>query len=134
MSEVPLYVEKTAVPHGGVRPFHQKSTCLKRFTLGSYVVQIWSCTPQNGEATKLSNTTEWMEKTAVLASASKNRCANEFSDTWIRVQVKQLYTDRKQIHKTPGCAAHWIVNAISGAMTSPLESSLTIEQWGWLVL
>ena len=28
------------VPHGGVRPLHQKSTCLTQLTLGSYVVQI----------------------------------------------------------------------------------------------
>ena len=34
-------------PHGGVRPFHQKSTCLTRLTLGSYVVQIWSRDPRN---------------------------------------------------------------------------------------
>jgi len=26
-------------PHGGVRPFHQKSTCLTQLTLGRYVVQ-----------------------------------------------------------------------------------------------
>ena len=29
-------------PHVGVRPFHQKSTCIKQFTLGPYVVQIWT--------------------------------------------------------------------------------------------
>ena len=31
------------------RPFHQKSTCLMRFTLGPFVVQIWAHdTSQNG--------------------------------------------------------------------------------------
>jgi len=36
-------------PHGGVRPFHQKSTCLTQLTLGPYVVQIWSRnTPESG--------------------------------------------------------------------------------------
>ena len=29
-------------PHGGERPFLQKSTCLTQLTLGRYVVQIWS--------------------------------------------------------------------------------------------
>jgi len=29
-------------PHGGVRPFHQKSICLAQLTLGRYAVQIWS--------------------------------------------------------------------------------------------
>jgi hypothetical protein len=29
------------VPHGGARPFHQKSTCIKQSTLGSCVVQSW---------------------------------------------------------------------------------------------
>ena len=28
-------------PHGGARPFHRKSTCLTKLTLGPYVVQIW---------------------------------------------------------------------------------------------
>ena len=29
-------------PHDGLRPFHQKSTCVTQSTLGSYAVQIWS--------------------------------------------------------------------------------------------
>ena len=29
-------------PHGGVLPFHPKSTCLPQSTVGPYVVQIWS--------------------------------------------------------------------------------------------
>jgi len=36
-------------PHGGVRPFLQKSTCLTQLT---YVVQMWSRNPQKFEATK----------------------------------------------------------------------------------
>ena len=36
-------------PHGGVRPFHQKWTCLTRLTLGTFLVQIWSRnTPEYG--------------------------------------------------------------------------------------
>ena len=43
MNEVPLY------PHGGVPPFHRKSTCLTQSTLGPYFVQIWSrSTPEYG--------------------------------------------------------------------------------------
>ena len=29
-------------PHGGLRPFHQKSTCLTQLTLVPYVVRMWS--------------------------------------------------------------------------------------------
>jgi len=35
------------VPHGGLRPFHQKSSCLTQLTLGPCVVQIWSRYVQN---------------------------------------------------------------------------------------
>jgi len=38
-----------AYPHGGVRPFHQKSTCHAQLTLEPYVVQTWSRnTPESG--------------------------------------------------------------------------------------
>jgi len=47
------------IPHGGVRPFHQKSTFLTQLTLGSYVVQIWSRTPRISAGSKPTNTTEW---------------------------------------------------------------------------
>ena len=36
-----------ADPHGGERPFHKKSTCLARSTVGPYVVQVWSRNPQH---------------------------------------------------------------------------------------
>ena len=37
------------LPHGGARPFHPKSTCISRLTLGPNVVQIWSHdTPESG--------------------------------------------------------------------------------------
>ena len=39
-------------PHGGVRPFHQKSTCLAQLTLGPYAVQIWTRYGRNFDATK----------------------------------------------------------------------------------
>ena len=32
---------RVRLPHGGVRPFHQKSTCLTQSTSGPHVVQIW---------------------------------------------------------------------------------------------
>jgi len=60
MSEVPLYLITCATslcsqagftmaaPHVGLRPFHQKSTCITQLTAGPYLVQIWSrSTPQN---------------------------------------------------------------------------------------
>ena len=41
-------------PHGGVRPFHQKSNCLTQSTLGPYVVYIWSRnTPEYGASKTL---------------------------------------------------------------------------------
>ena len=47
------------LPHGGVRPFHQKSTCLTQLTLATHVVQIWSRNPRISDATNPSNSTEW---------------------------------------------------------------------------
>ena len=46
-----------AVPHGGVRPFHQKSTCLTNLTFEPCVVQIWSRTPRFSGGTKPLNST-----------------------------------------------------------------------------
>ena len=48
------------VPHGGVRPFHQKSTCPKQLTLGPCVVQIWSRAPRNSAGSNPAYSTEWM--------------------------------------------------------------------------
>ena len=45
------------VPHGGVRPFHQKSTCITQLTSGPSMVQIWSRIPQNSGRAKPSNST-----------------------------------------------------------------------------
>ena len=44
-------------PHGGLRPFHQKSTCLMQLALGPDVVQIWSRNPHKIEATNPSKST-----------------------------------------------------------------------------
>ena len=35
-------LNRTGLPHGGVRPFPQTSAWLTQLTLGPYVVQIWS--------------------------------------------------------------------------------------------
>jgi hypothetical protein len=51
MGGAPLY------PHGGVRPFHQKSTCLTQSTSRPYVVQILSRYPPNLEGTNPSYST-----------------------------------------------------------------------------
>ena len=41
-------------PHGGVRPFDQKSTCLTRLNLRPYVVQMWSrYIPESGRSETL---------------------------------------------------------------------------------
>ena len=44
-------------PHGGVRPFNRKSTCITQLTLEPYGVQIWSRNPRISEATKPANST-----------------------------------------------------------------------------
>ena len=44
-----VFTPQPTHPHGGVRPFHQMSTCLTQLTLGPYVVQTWSRnTPECG--------------------------------------------------------------------------------------
>ena len=41
--------QRLTLPHGELRPFHQKSTCLTQLTLGPYVMQIWPRnTPESG--------------------------------------------------------------------------------------
>ena len=47
-------------PHGGVRPFHQKSTCLTELTVGPYLVHIWTRNVRNPERTERSNSTVWI--------------------------------------------------------------------------
>ena len=45
----PVAAKWRARPHGGVRPFHQKLTCLTQSTLGPDVVKMWSRnTPESG--------------------------------------------------------------------------------------
>ena len=46
-------------PLGGVRPFHQKSTCLKQLTVGPYVKQIWARYGGNPPPPTLSYCTDW---------------------------------------------------------------------------
>ena len=46
-------------PHGGLRPFNQKLTCLTQLTSGPCVVKIWSRNPRISEATKPANSTVW---------------------------------------------------------------------------
>ena len=53
-------IRVSSSPHGGVRPLHQKSTCLTQLSRGPYAVQIWS-----------RNTTEsGVNKTLVLHRAA----------------------------------------------------------------
>ena len=46
-------------PHGGLRPSHQKPTCLTGLTPGAYVVQVWSRNARNFEPMKPSKATVW---------------------------------------------------------------------------
>ena len=59
----------THQPHGGVRPFHQKSTCLTQSTLRSYLLQTWSYnTPKLGpNETRVAHRT--VEQVGVLATS-----------------------------------------------------------------
>ena len=56
------------MPHGGVRPFRPKLTCLTQLTSGPYVVQIWSRNPSNSVHVK----------SALVPNAVKNVVFNEF--------------------------------------------------------
>ena len=47
-------------PHGGVRPFHQKSTCIMQIMSGPSVVHIWSSNVKTPERTKPANSTVLM--------------------------------------------------------------------------
>jgi len=49
-------------PHGGVRPFQQKSSCLTQLTLGPNVEQLWSRNVRKSERTKPSNSTVWVRR------------------------------------------------------------------------
>ena len=51
-------------PHGGLRPVHQKSTCLSQSTSGPYVVRCWSHCPPNLEGVKPSYSTVWSNEYA----------------------------------------------------------------------
>ena len=55
-----------SLPHGGVRPFHQKSTCLTQLTLGPYVVQIWPRYGRNFDQTKSAYSTEWSYRLSLI--------------------------------------------------------------------
>jgi len=57
-------------PHGGVRPFHQTSTCLTQSNLGSDVVQFWSLVQRMSGASEPSNSTEW--NVGPIWSSSRN--------------------------------------------------------------
>ena len=61
------------VPHGGVRPFHQRSTYITRLTLGPHVVQIWSRCP-------------WGERNPRTAPCGTSRyqtkCIKSFAGRW----------------------------------------------------
>ena len=47
--------------HGGVRPLHQKPTCLMQLTLGPHAVHIWSRNPLElkGNETRVLHRVSW---------------------------------------------------------------------------
>ena len=54
------YTNALLLPLGGVRLFHQNTTCIMQLTLWRYVVQIWSRnTPKTSPVSKLWNSAEW---------------------------------------------------------------------------
>ena len=48
-----------AWPHGGVRPFHQNSTCPMELTLGRYALTVWPRCFRTSERANHSNFTVW---------------------------------------------------------------------------
>jgi len=69
-----------ACPHGGGRPFHQKSNCITQITLGPYVVQIWSRYGGNFDPTKPSYSSEWF----CSFCEEQMSCSVRVSRTWVR--------------------------------------------------
>jgi len=71
-------------PHGGGRPFHQKSTCLAQLILGPDVVQMGSRNPQISEATRPSNSTVWAMPRWVR-QASLEMCSSSEAGSCVRL-------------------------------------------------
>ena len=80
---------QTELPHGGVRLFHQKSTCLKQLTLGTHVLQIWSRYVQNYEPTRSSYATV-RQKRAHLRDSGQ--CAEKLAAKIVDNRAKSTIT------------------------------------------
>ena len=86
ISELPLEAGKlliikpllSSIPrHGGVRPFHQKSTCLTQSTLGPDVAQIWSrSTPET-----------WVNETLVIHRVVRRDILSESEQLSVALSV-----------------------------------------------
>ena len=69
-------------PHGGVRPFQKKSTCLTQLTLGPDVVHIWSRDVRKFELTTPSNSTEWGAGPVSLQKMGKAEAGGMAESSW----------------------------------------------------
>ena len=63
------YISALILPHGGVRPFHQKSTCSTQLTLRTCVMQSHPNYARMSKPTKPSNSTVWLVKIALRSKS-----------------------------------------------------------------
>ena len=83
-----------AVPHGGLRPFHQKSTRLTSLTLGPNVVHNRSRNPRIPEATNFLYPSVWLRDVGKGPSVKERELIGSKSGP-----LKAIHFSR---HKRPG--------------------------------
>jgi len=96
-------------PHRGVRPFHQKSTCLTKLTLGPYVVQIWSRDARNFKPTNTANSTVWYSGFGTRRRVGMRRlkilnpkpCLNPLKPQTLHPIPYTLHPTPSTLHPTP---------------------------------
>jgi len=103
------------MPHGRVRPFLQKSTCLTSSTSGLYAVQICSRDVPHFEGTKLSSCAVWGHKPNERPSRrdrerERMRARERHSDTFVDTNMLL------QIHPHGGDIGRKVVDRDTGAL------------------
>ena len=113
-------------PHGGMRPFHRKSTCLARLSLGPCVMQIWSRNPQNfrqGDPRALpSRQAELVSSDGVFPTKITKRKDDTMSSTSVLQHISYPRTNTK-LYNSPES----MVRTVSLAVFAPPEIRVWLE-------
>jgi len=100
------------MPHDGVRPFHQKSTCLIQLTLGRYVVQIWSRGGHvplriEGNETLEARSVVWLEDSRDLSGTGASRAEDApGTPTQSHISLSIPVYEHKMLHRLRGRSQH----------------------------